>query len=299
MIAWAWCGSRTGRGLDGHGVEGRQRLRARQAVDTRPRAGGDRGVQLQPEPARSKPGGRHEPQHRRHRLEHRQPLFPRRLPRRRDTGARCRLRRDHGSHRLQAGALAPVSGLMLGAGRRRGGDCLRDGLEADGGARRSTDSGRVLRRWVTPAQCREHPCRLRERHEKLTSTCTASAIVTSASSGITSAEAPERAAAGGARRGGSLPEASCGGRRRRRHARRRTACGPSAARRQSAPDGDRLRQRPDGRRRLWELRRSGRRVPDDVSVTGFDDITLAQFCQPALTMMHIPRDTIGQMIATS
>jgi LacI family transcriptional regulator len=47
---------------------------------------------------------------------------------------------------------------------------------------------------------------------------------------------------------------------------------------------------------LWELRKSGRRVPDDVSVTGFDNITLAQFCQPALTTMHIPRDTIGQMI---
>ena len=47
---------------------------------------------------------------------------------------------------------------------------------------------------------------------------------------------------------------------------------------------------------LWELRKSGRRVPDDVSVTGFDNITLAQFCHPALTTMHIPRDTIGQMI---
>jgi LacI family transcriptional regulator, galactose operon repressor len=47
---------------------------------------------------------------------------------------------------------------------------------------------------------------------------------------------------------------------------------------------------------LWELRRSGRRVPDDVSVTGFDNIALAQFCHPALTTVHIPRDTIGRVI---
>ena len=47
---------------------------------------------------------------------------------------------------------------------------------------------------------------------------------------------------------------------------------------------------------LRELRSQGRRVPDDVSVTGFDDVTLAQFCSPALTSVHIPRDLIGQTI---
>ena len=47
---------------------------------------------------------------------------------------------------------------------------------------------------------------------------------------------------------------------------------------------------------LRELRTQGRRVPDDVSVTGFDDVTLAQFCSPALTSVHIPRDQIGQTI---
>ncbi|MEP6918426.1 MAG: LacI family DNA-binding transcriptional regulator [Acidobacteriota bacterium] len=47
---------------------------------------------------------------------------------------------------------------------------------------------------------------------------------------------------------------------------------------------------------LRELRTRGRRVPDDVSVTGFDNITLTQFCHPALTTVHIPRDTIGQTI---
>jgi DNA-binding LacI/PurR family transcriptional regulator len=47
---------------------------------------------------------------------------------------------------------------------------------------------------------------------------------------------------------------------------------------------------------LRELRAQGRRVPDDVSVTGFDNVTLSQFCSPALTSVHIPRDQIGQTI---
>ncbi len=47
---------------------------------------------------------------------------------------------------------------------------------------------------------------------------------------------------------------------------------------------------------LRELRAQGRRVPEDVSVTGFDNVTLAQFCSPALTSVHIPRDQIGQTI---
>jgi len=47
---------------------------------------------------------------------------------------------------------------------------------------------------------------------------------------------------------------------------------------------------------MRELRARGRRIPDDVSVTGFDNITLAQFCQPALTTVHIPRDTIGETV---
>jgi LacI family transcriptional regulator len=47
---------------------------------------------------------------------------------------------------------------------------------------------------------------------------------------------------------------------------------------------------------LRELRSQGRRVPDDISVTGFDDVTLAQFCSPALTSVHIPREQIGRTI---
>jgi DNA-binding LacI/PurR family transcriptional regulator len=44
---------------------------------------------------------------------------------------------------------------------------------------------------------------------------------------------------------------------------------------------------------LRELREHGLRVPDDVSVTGFDNIKLSEFCYPSLTTIHIPRDTIG------
>jgi LacI family transcriptional regulator len=47
---------------------------------------------------------------------------------------------------------------------------------------------------------------------------------------------------------------------------------------------------------LRELRESGLRVPEDISVTGFDNIKLAQFCYPALTSVHIPRDEIGTAI---
>jgi DNA-binding LacI/PurR family transcriptional regulator len=47
---------------------------------------------------------------------------------------------------------------------------------------------------------------------------------------------------------------------------------------------------------LRELRATGRRVPEDVSVTGFDNVTLAQFCYPTLTSVNIPRDQIGRTI---
>jgi len=47
---------------------------------------------------------------------------------------------------------------------------------------------------------------------------------------------------------------------------------------------------------LRELRERNLRVPADVSVTGFDNVSLAQFCHPALTTVHIPRDQIGRTI---
>jgi len=47
---------------------------------------------------------------------------------------------------------------------------------------------------------------------------------------------------------------------------------------------------------LKELRDRGLRVPEDVSVTGFDNVKLSEFCCPTLTTLHIPRDRIGHII---
>jgi LacI family transcriptional regulator len=48
---------------------------------------------------------------------------------------------------------------------------------------------------------------------------------------------------------------------------------------------------------LRQLRERGLRVPQDISVTGFDNVKLSEFCYPALTTVHIPRDRIGHIIA--
>jgi LacI family transcriptional regulator len=47
---------------------------------------------------------------------------------------------------------------------------------------------------------------------------------------------------------------------------------------------------------LRELRERGLRVPQDISVTGFDNVKLSEFCSPALTTVHIPRETIGRLV---
>ena len=47
---------------------------------------------------------------------------------------------------------------------------------------------------------------------------------------------------------------------------------------------------------LREVRTRGLRSPEDISVTGFDNVTLAQFSVPTLTTVHIPRDHIGRVI---
>jgi DNA-binding LacI/PurR family transcriptional regulator len=50
---------------------------------------------------------------------------------------------------------------------------------------------------------------------------------------------------------------------------------------------------------LRELRERGIRVPQDISVTGFDNVKLSEFCFPALTTVHIPRERIGHIICES
>jgi len=47
---------------------------------------------------------------------------------------------------------------------------------------------------------------------------------------------------------------------------------------------------------LAELRERGIRVPQQISVTGFDNISLAQFVSPALTTVNIPRDRIAGLM---
>jgi DNA-binding LacI/PurR family transcriptional regulator len=40
---------------------------------------------------------------------------------------------------------------------------------------------------------------------------------------------------------------------------------------------------------------AGRRVPEDVSILGADDIAFAHYAQPSLTTIRIPRDELGRM----
>jgi LacI family transcriptional regulator len=47
---------------------------------------------------------------------------------------------------------------------------------------------------------------------------------------------------------------------------------------------------------MREIRARGLRVPEDISVTGFDDVAFSQYWYPALTSVHIPREQIGEMV---
>lgn len=46
------------------------------------------------------------------------------------------------------------------------------------------------------------------------------------------------------------------------------------------------------------LREKGMRIPEDVSIAGFDDIEMASYFEPALTTIHQPAYEMGQQAAT-
>jgi LacI family transcriptional regulator len=47
------------------------------------------------------------------------------------------------------------------------------------------------------------------------------------------------------------------------------------------------------------LRERGLRVPEDVSVVGYDNIHLSEFTTPALTTVNVPRDRIGRCVCAA
>jgi len=47
------------------------------------------------------------------------------------------------------------------------------------------------------------------------------------------------------------------------------------------------------------LTQSGCRVPQDISVTGFDNIRLSEYSNPSITTVDVHRDTLGQMAANA
>ncbi len=46
------------------------------------------------------------------------------------------------------------------------------------------------------------------------------------------------------------------------------------------------------------LRRRGLRVPDDVSLVGFDDLPTAQYASPPLSTIHQPSHELGRIAAS-
>jgi LacI family transcriptional regulator len=48
---------------------------------------------------------------------------------------------------------------------------------------------------------------------------------------------------------------------------------------------------------LRAARAAGLRVPDDLSITGFDDIDIAMLAEPGLTTVHVPHRDMGRRAA--
>jgi len=69
-----------------------------------------------------------------------------------------------------------------------------------------------------------------------------------------------------------------------------SACGVEVAFR----DQLRVDGQPGGLGAFGALREAGYRVPDDVSIVGFDDIPLAAFFDPPLTTVRLPAFELGQ-----
>ena len=78
---------------------------------------------------------------------------------------------------------------------------------------------------------------------------------------------------------------------------------PSGGRDARAPpgrDGDLLLQRPDGHRRASSAPgQPGRRVPDDISVVGLDDIAAASWTAPSLTTVAQRKADMGRLAVES
>ena len=48
---------------------------------------------------------------------------------------------------------------------------------------------------------------------------------------------------------------------------------------------------------MWAFREAGLRIPEDISVVGFDDIPAAAFASPGLTTVRQPLERMGQIAA--
>jgi LacI family transcriptional regulator, repressor for deo operon, udp, cdd, tsx, nupC, and nupG len=46
---------------------------------------------------------------------------------------------------------------------------------------------------------------------------------------------------------------------------------------------------------MHALKRSGKRIPGDISIVGFDDIAFATYVDPPLTTIHQPKDELGRL----